>query len=87
MFHLCSLAKAPGKPIQVVYVPSHLFHMLFELFKVGRSIFGKEDLILLPCLSVSLKLRGKYLSGLVCGLAPSGIPWVPERVCPANYCV
>ncbi|XP_076014305.1 pyruvate dehydrogenase (acetyl-transferring) kinase isozyme 3, mitochondrial-like isoform X2 [Genypterus blacodes] len=26
-------AKAPEKPIQVVYVPSHLFHMLFELFK------------------------------------------------------
>ncbi|KAF3812940.1 hypothetical protein GH733_019282 [Mirounga leonina] len=25
--------KAPDKPIQVVYVPSHLFHMLFELFK------------------------------------------------------
>uniref|UniRef100_A0A3B5JVX5 Protein-serine/threonine kinase n=1 Tax=Takifugu rubripes TaxID=31033 RepID=A0A3B5JVX5_TAKRU len=25
--------KAAGKPIQVVYVPSHLFHMLFELFK------------------------------------------------------
>lgn len=31
--------KAPKKPIQVVYVPSHLFHMLFELFKVsGCSI-------------------------------------------------
>ncbi|KAM4904701.1 pyruvate dehydrogenase kinase, isozyme 3 isoform X4 [Serinus canaria] len=28
-------AKAPNKPIQVVYVPSHLFHMLFELFKAG----------------------------------------------------
>lgn len=28
-------AKAPNKPIQVVYVPSHLFHMLFELFKVS----------------------------------------------------
>lgn len=28
-------AKAPDKPIQVVYVPSHLFHMLFELFKVS----------------------------------------------------
>ncbi|XP_023607100.1 pyruvate dehydrogenase kinase, isozyme 3 isoform X3 [Myotis lucifugus] len=28
-------AKAPGKPIQVVYVPSHLFHMLFELFKIS----------------------------------------------------
>uniref|UniRef100_A0A4W4F315 Protein-serine/threonine kinase n=1 Tax=Electrophorus electricus TaxID=8005 RepID=A0A4W4F315_ELEEL len=26
-------AKAPKKPIQAVYVPSHLFHMLFELFK------------------------------------------------------
>lgn len=26
-------AKVPDKPIQVVYVPSHLFHMLFELFK------------------------------------------------------
>uniref|UniRef100_A0A671PUR1 Protein-serine/threonine kinase n=1 Tax=Sinocyclocheilus anshuiensis TaxID=1608454 RepID=A0A671PUR1_9TELE len=26
-------AKAPQKPIQAVYVPSHLFHMLFELFK------------------------------------------------------
>uniref|UniRef100_A0A673NMX4 Protein-serine/threonine kinase n=2 Tax=Sinocyclocheilus rhinocerous TaxID=307959 RepID=A0A673NMX4_9TELE len=24
---------SPKKPIQVVYVPSHLFHMLFELFK------------------------------------------------------
>ncbi|XP_043928236.1 pyruvate dehydrogenase kinase, isozyme 3 isoform X2 [Protopterus annectens] len=26
-------SKAPDKAIQVVYVPSHLFHMLFELFK------------------------------------------------------
>uniref|UniRef100_A0AAQ4PKQ6 Protein-serine/threonine kinase n=1 Tax=Gasterosteus aculeatus aculeatus TaxID=481459 RepID=A0AAQ4PKQ6_GASAC len=25
--------KAPKRPIQAVYVPSHLFHMLFELFK------------------------------------------------------
>uniref|UniRef100_A0AAY4EAK8 Protein-serine/threonine kinase n=1 Tax=Denticeps clupeoides TaxID=299321 RepID=A0AAY4EAK8_9TELE len=25
--------NAPRKPVQVVYVPSHLFHMLFELFK------------------------------------------------------
>ncbi|GAB1302965.1 Protein-serine/threonine kinase [Apodemus speciosus] len=30
-------AKAPNKPIQVVYVPSHLFHMLFELFKAGGN--------------------------------------------------
>uniref|UniRef100_A0A674G790 Protein-serine/threonine kinase n=1 Tax=Taeniopygia guttata TaxID=59729 RepID=A0A674G790_TAEGU len=27
--------KAPGEPISIVYVPSHLFHMLFELFKVS----------------------------------------------------
>ncbi|XP_063063466.1 pyruvate dehydrogenase (acetyl-transferring) kinase isozyme 3, mitochondrial [Engraulis encrasicolus] len=26
-------AKTPETPIQAVYVPSHLFHMLFELFK------------------------------------------------------
>lgn len=31
-------AKAAGKPIQVVYVPSHLFHMLFELFKVSAGV-------------------------------------------------
>lgn len=37
-------AKAPNKPIQVVYVPSHLFHMLFELFKVSGILkLGKKS--------------------------------------------
>ncbi|GAA6084132.1 pyruvate dehydrogenase (acetyl-transferring) kinase isozyme 3, mitochondrial, partial [Tachysurus ichikawai] len=43
-------AKAPDKPIQAVYVPSHLFHMLFELFKnsmratVEHNEDNKDDL-------------------------------------------
>ncbi|XP_043931479.1 pyruvate dehydrogenase (acetyl-transferring) kinase isozyme 1, mitochondrial isoform X2 [Protopterus annectens] len=28
-----SNAKSRGQPVQVVYVPSHLYHMVFELFK------------------------------------------------------
>ncbi|XP_018416640.1 PREDICTED: pyruvate dehydrogenase kinase, isozyme 3 [Nanorana parkeri] len=37
-------AKAPGKPLQVVYVPSHLFHMLFELFKNSmRAIVEQHE--------------------------------------------
>uniref|UniRef100_K7E0Z8 Protein-serine/threonine kinase n=1 Tax=Monodelphis domestica TaxID=13616 RepID=K7E0Z8_MONDO len=36
-------AKSPGQPMQVVYVPSHLYHMVFELFKVHVTL-GNEDL-------------------------------------------
>lgn len=30
-------AKDPSKPVNIVYVPSHLYHMLFELFKVSNK--------------------------------------------------
>lgn len=34
-------AKEPDKPITVVYVPSHLYHMVFELFKVDASFISQ----------------------------------------------
>uniref|UniRef100_UPI00358EC040 pyruvate dehydrogenase (acetyl-transferring) kinase isozyme 2, mitochondrial-like n=1 Tax=Myxine glutinosa TaxID=7769 RepID=UPI00358EC040 len=37
-------AQNKGKPIEVVYVPSHLYHMLFELFKNAmRATIERHD--------------------------------------------
>ena len=33
------LARNPDEPIEMVYIPSHLYHMLFELFKVSGLTF------------------------------------------------
>ena len=33
LYFLCA-AYDPKKPVQVAYVPGHLYHMLFELLKV-----------------------------------------------------
>lgn len=46
-YYPCFPAKAKEKPIQVVYVPSHLFHMLFELFKVRQTISEKRHFYVL----------------------------------------
>lgn len=32
--------KGPNEPVHIVYVPSHLYHMLFELFKVFNQFPG-----------------------------------------------
>lgn len=49
-----------GKPIKIVYVPSHLYHMLFELFKNSmRAVMeyhGAEDDI--PPIKVTI-VKGK----------------------------
>ena len=33
-FHFPLIAINPTEPIETAYVPSHLYHVMFELFKV-----------------------------------------------------
>jgi len=40
----CFTAKNPGQPLHIVYVPSHLYHMLFELFKVRFTTVLEKQL-------------------------------------------
>lgn len=49
-----SAAKIPDQPVHIVYVPSHLYHMLFELFKVRHQLLVIERcaLIMSPWLNV-----------------------------------
>uniref|UniRef100_A0AAR2KSL1 Protein-serine/threonine kinase n=1 Tax=Pygocentrus nattereri TaxID=42514 RepID=A0AAR2KSL1_PYGNA len=58
-------AKAPSKPIQAVYVPSHLFHMLFELFKNAMRAtveHHEEDKDDLPPIKAKVTLGKEDLS-------------------------
>ncbi|KAI5700653.1 hypothetical protein M8J76_008452 [Diaphorina citri] len=49
-----------GEPVRIIYVPSHLYHMLFELFKnsMRATVEHHTDTDVLPPIEVSV-VRGK----------------------------
>ncbi|XP_042328685.1 pyruvate dehydrogenase kinase, isozyme 4 isoform X2 [Sceloporus undulatus] len=56
--------KAAGQPIHIVYVPSHLFHMLFELFKnaMRATVENQENKPSLDPVEVTVVLGKEDLS-------------------------
>lgn len=52
------------EPIQITYIPSHLYHMLFELFKnaMRATIENHEASSILPPIKVMIALGGEDLS-------------------------
>uniref|UniRef100_UPI00358EAE64 pyruvate dehydrogenase (acetyl-transferring) kinase isozyme 2, mitochondrial-like n=1 Tax=Myxine glutinosa TaxID=7769 RepID=UPI00358EAE64 len=56
--------KDPGKPIQVVYIPSHLYHMLFELFKnsMRATVEQHENSVTYPPIEVLVTLGEEDLT-------------------------
>ncbi|CAI5690394.1 unnamed protein product [Oreochromis niloticus] len=57
-------SKNPGQPIQIVYVPSHLYHMLFELFKnaMRATVETHETSTTLPLIKVRVSLGTEDLT-------------------------
>nr|XP_023409362.1 pyruvate dehydrogenase (acetyl-transferring) kinase isozyme 2, mitochondrial [Loxodonta africana] len=57
-------ASNPRQPILMVYVPSHLYHMLFELFKnaMRATVESHESSLVLPPIKVMLALGEEDLS-------------------------
>ncbi|MBN3305432.1 pyruvate dehydrogenase (acetyl-transferring) kinase isozyme 2, mitochondrial [Amia ocellicauda] len=53
-----------GQPIHLVYVPSHLYHMLFELFKnsMRATVENHESSYTLPPIRVMVALGGEDMS-------------------------
>ncbi|XP_043911080.1 pyruvate dehydrogenase kinase, isozyme 2 isoform X3 [Protopterus annectens] len=53
-----------GSPIHMVYVPSHLYHMLFELFKnsMRATVEYNENVVIFPPVKVLLSLGPEDLS-------------------------
>ncbi|KAM6268936.1 pyruvate dehydrogenase (acetyl-transferring) kinase isozyme 1, mitochondrial isoform 2-T2 [Porphyrio hochstetteri] len=57
-------AKSPGQPMQVVYVPSHLYHMVFELFKnaMRATMEHNADRCIYPPIHVHVTLGNEDLT-------------------------
>lgn len=57
-------AKAVGHPLHIVYVPSHLYHMLFELFKnaMRATVETHESSPSLPPIEVMVSLGDEDLT-------------------------
>uniref|UniRef100_A0A8C5HV92 Protein-serine/threonine kinase n=1 Tax=Gouania willdenowi TaxID=441366 RepID=A0A8C5HV92_GOUWI len=56
--------KSPGQPLHIVYVPSHLYHMLFELFKnaMRATVETHETSPTLPPIKVHVALGAEDLT-------------------------
>ncbi|XP_043073706.1 pyruvate dehydrogenase kinase, isozyme 4 isoform X2 [Puntigrus tetrazona] len=56
--------KGPSDPIHIVYVPSHLYHMLFELFKnaMRATVETHETSLHLPTIKVRVSLGSEDLT-------------------------
>ncbi|XP_062385146.1 pyruvate dehydrogenase kinase, isozyme 4 [Sardina pilchardus] len=57
-------SKDPDSPLHIVYVPSHLYHMLFELFKnaMRATVETHEDSITIPPVKVRVSLGTEDLT-------------------------
>ncbi|XP_006636231.1 pyruvate dehydrogenase kinase, isozyme 4 isoform X1 [Lepisosteus oculatus] len=57
-------AKAPGQALRMVYVPSHLYHMLFELFKnaMRAAVEMHESSSVVPPVKVRVSLGNEDLT-------------------------
>ncbi|XP_061110585.1 pyruvate dehydrogenase kinase, isozyme 4 isoform X3 [Conger conger] len=57
-------SKDPELPLHIVYVPSHLYHMLFELFKnaMRATVEAHESSLTLPEIKVQVSLGSEDLT-------------------------
>uniref|UniRef100_A0A672STK4 Protein-serine/threonine kinase n=1 Tax=Sinocyclocheilus grahami TaxID=75366 RepID=A0A672STK4_SINGR len=69
-------AKNKSQPIEISYVPSHLYHMVFELFKnaMRATIENHETSSTLPPIKVMIALGGEDLSVKICDRG-GGVPF------------